>query len=527
MVVCYARRIWPKFFRDGADMLFRSHEDKASALKQSYDICISGTGPAGITLALKLAARKHRVLLLEAGDLHFDPRSNDVYKGTNSGQDYFACNVSRQRFFGGTSNHWGGMCHALEARDFAQRSYVPHSGWPIEKADLDPYRQETIGILDVKFLPAPDYLGVQHQDAHLQKLDFGYSDPPTRFKNKYLRAIEASENITALLNANVVDIVLTEDGGRIKALQVSDYEGNTLTARATCFSICHGGIENARTLLNANRQIATGIGNGADLVGRFFMEHPHFVVATAIINHENAKISPYTRAKPGSLPVAYYEPRRDFQDLRGILSFGARFIPTSGFYSNPDKYSFKRRLRRFVCESDALLSLSEAVDSDGHVNCPYDMVFRTAAEQKPNPASRVSLGEEVDQFGLRRVDVSWQLSEQDKNTLRQSALEVGRVMAQKDLGRVKLPEWLLDTSLSFPDTHHDEVAGFHHMGTTRMASSSKEGVVDENLRVFGVDNLYIGGSSVFPTSSHVNPTFTIVQLSLRLADHLDRRLHLG
>ncbi len=508
-------------------MLLRSQADKEAALREPYDICISGTGPAGITLALKLAARKHRVLLLEAGDLHFDPRSNDVYKGTVSGLDYFACNVSRQRFFGGTSNHWGGMCHALKARDFARRDYVPHSGWPIEKADLDPYREETIDILDVKFPPAPDYLGLHHQDAHLQKLGFGYSEPPTRFKGKYLPTIEASGNITALVNANVVDIVLTEDGARVEALKISDYEGNTLVARATCFAICHGGIENARTLLNANRQIPAGVGNRADLVGRFFMEHPHFIVATAIIDHDHPGISRYVRAKPGSLPVAYYEPRRDFQESRGILSFGARFIPTSGFYASPARYSFRRRLKRFVCETDALLSLAESMDGDGHVRCPHDMIFRTAAEQNPNPASRISLGGDVDQFGLRRVDVNWQLTELDKNTLRQSALEVGRVMAQRDLGRVKLAPWLLDPSLSFPDTRHDEVAGFHHMGTTRMASTPTEGVVDENLRVFGVDNLYLGGSSVFPTSSHVNPTFTIVQLSLRLADHVDGRLRRG
>ena len=255
------------------------------------------------------------------------------------------------------------------------------------------------------------------------------------------------------------------------------------------------------------------------------MEHPHFIVASALVNHEHPAFSRYAGVKQAGLETAIYEPTRVFQEKKKVLNFGLRFRPKKGIGTSPGTSSFKTRLKRFVCESDTLLPLADSIEEDQRFDCPHDLRFKTASEQCPNPASRIKLSKEVDRFGNQRVDVDWRLTQLDKHTLKQSAIEVGRVMAQKDLGRVRLSEWLMDSTLSFPDTSHDEVGGNHHMGTTRMAASPEDGVVDENLQVFGIRNLYIGGSSVFPTCGHVNPTFTIVQLSLRLADHLDNRIN--
>jgi choline dehydrogenase-like flavoprotein len=188
----------------------------------------------------------------------------------------------------------------------------------------------------------------------------------------------------------------------------------------------------------------------------------------------------------------------------------------------PDEQTpFRARLRQLVCNPDALLGSGKGVDPDARNERVFDMCFKTAAEQSPDPASRISLGDDRDRFGNRRVLIHWQLNELDIRTLKESALQAGRLMAESDLGRVRLPDWLLDSDPVPPGLSSDEVAGYHHMGTTRMADSPRHGVVDRNQRVFGIANLYVGGSSVFATSGHVNPTFTIVQMSLRLADHLD------
>jgi len=505
-------------------MLVDLNDSVGSIIGDPFDVCISGSGPAGIPLALKLAERKHRVLLLEAGGLQFTESSNKVYQGSNSGLDYFAPNACRQRFFGGTSNHWGGWCREMNATDFMTRNHVPYSGWPISKEDLNPYFAEAGTILHVHTPRVADYLLQDGSDPNLRKTAFRYSEPAARLGIKYRREVESSGNLVCVLNANLVDIDLNENLDSVALLQVADYSGNRFRIRAGLYILCHGGIENPRTLLNANRQMKNGIGNDRDLVGRFFMEHPHFTVAYGLLNHEHPGVTRFSHAKRSDLRVGIYEPVEAFQKKEKILNFGLRFVPKQGMGLPSPKLSFKNRLKRFVCESETLLDIVGDINQDFGVNCPFDMWFKTASEQSPDPASRIRLGQDIDRFGNRRVDVNWQLNALDKYTLKQSALQAGRIMAINDLGRVRLPEWLLDSGLVFPGLSKDEVAGYHHMGTTRMADSPERGVVDKSHRVFGIDNLYMGGSSVFTTSGHTNPTFTIVQLSLRLADHIDARI---
>jgi choline dehydrogenase-like flavoprotein len=505
-------------------MLVDLNDAVGNIFNTPFDICISGSGPAGIPLALKLAERKHRVLLLEAGELQFTESSNKVYRGSNSGLEYFAPDACRQRFFGGTSNHWGGWCRELNAADFMVRNHVPDSGWPISKEALSPYFSEAGNILHTHTPRVADYLLEDGNDTNLRKTAFRYSEPAARLGIKYREAVESSPKLICVLNANVVDIDLNENLASVRSLQVSDYSGNRFRARAGLYTLCHGGIENPRSLLNANRQMKNGIGNDRDLVGRFFMEHPHFTVAFGLLNHEHPGVARFSQARRSDLRPGIYEPLEAFQNKEKILNFGLRFVPKQGMGLPSPGVSFKNRLRRFVCESDTLLDIADDINQDFGVNCPFDMWFKTASEQSPDPASRVRLGQDTDRFGKRRVDVNWRLNALDKYTLKQSALQAGRIMAVNDLGRVRLPEWLLDPGLEFPGLSRDEVAGFHHMGTTRMADSPARGVVDGNQKVFGIDNLYMGGSSVFTTSGHANPTFTIVQLSLRLADHLDTRI---
>lgn len=486
-----------------------------------FDVCISGSGPAGLPLALKLAAQKHRVLLLEAGGLQFSEISNNVYQGTNSGLEYFEPHACRQRFFGGTSNHWGGWCREMDAGNFEVREHVPYSGWPISKADLDPYFAEAAKILHVHTPQVADYLLQGETDPGLRKTAFRYSEPPARLGEKYRQAVTDSDKLACVLNANLVDIDLNENLDAVTALQVCGYAGTRFRVKARYYVLCHGGIENPRTLLNANRQLTLGIGNATDLVGRFFMEHPHFTTGFGIVNHAHPGLSRFAGISCSELRAAIYEPTEALQRSEKILSFGLRFAPQPGMCRSDDNTAFRTRLRQFVCNSDALLGPGGTAAPEPDTELHFDMCFKTAAEQSPDPASRIRLGKDVDRFGNRRVVINWQLNELDKRTLRQSALQAGSIMAGNDLGRIRLPQWLLDPDPLPPGLSIDEVAGYHHMGTTRMADSPRRGVVDRNQRVFGIANLYIGGSSVFATSGHVNPTFTIVQMSLRLADHLD------
>jgi len=484
-----------------------------------FDVCITGTGPAGMSLALKLSSKNIRVLLLEAGGLEFSETSQKIYKGMNIGLDYFASDVSRLRYFGGTSNHWGGWSHELNESDFEIQGHVNYSGWPIKKKDLDPYLFETKEILDIETPSAPDYLLVDKQDEGLRNIDFRFSTPVTRFAKKYFEAIKSAENITCVLNANVVDVNLNENLGSVSSLTVSSFTKDKYKVDAKFYVLCMGGIENPRALLNANCRMKVGIGNQNDLVGRFFMEHPIFQLGDVLINYEHPAYKQYIGKN--SLPIAFYEPTDSFRKQKKTMNFGLRFERLN--FTPPKSPSLKYRLKRNICESDSKYSIVKKLSKK--FSCPRsDAQIRVASEQSPNPSSRIKLGNKTDIFGNRKVVVDWRLNELDKHTLRQAVLVAGKIMANKDLGRIKLQDWIIDNDLIFPDTTEDEVAGYHHMGTTRMAESPKYGVVNKDQQVFGIDNLYIGGSSVFSTSGHANPTFTIVQLSLRLADHIANRI---
>lgn len=222
----------------------------------------------------------------------------------------------------------------------------------------------------------------------------------------------------------------------------------------------------------------------------------------------------------------------------GVLNFGLHFEPYDETVTGK-ALPLKKRIKQAVCRSDSLSSLVRSYyksrpnyhnDYKKGLDCGvgfFDGRLHIASEQCPNPDSRVRLGNELDRFGNRRVALDWRLTAQDKLTLRKAAEEVGVQLANKKLGRVRLPDWLLDPEPTFPGIGEDAVAGFHHMCTTRMAASPTEGVVNADCKLFGSDNLYLAGSSVFSTAGASNPTFTIVQLSLRLADHLEQRLAKG
>src|SRR5262245_3529822 len=125
---------------------------------RTFDVCIVGAGPAGITIATNLS-RTLSVLLLDGGGLDVSEESQEIYQGTITGREYYDLDSTRIRCFGRTSNHWAGTCQTLDDYDFRARPYVAHSGWPINKADLDPYFAGTAEILDIDFAepPVPRY----------------------------------------------------------------------------------------------------------------------------------------------------------------------------------------------------------------------------------------------------------------------------------------------------------------------------------------------------------------------------------
>jgi choline dehydrogenase-like flavoprotein len=211
-----------------------------------FDVCVIGTGPAGITLARRLARQGLRIALMEAGDLEWSPESQDVYEGEidSEGFDFPPLDMPRLRYFGGTSNHWNGLCRELYEADFEPRPHNPMSGWPIGPEALAPYREETNRILDIEPLhvtPAPPN---QREGDAFRTVDFLRS-PPTRFAEKYKDELAASEAIVLGLNANLVDLRLEEESlSRVTEAVFRSYASDDpgFAVRARAFCLCAGGI---------------------------------------------------------------------------------------------------------------------------------------------------------------------------------------------------------------------------------------------------------------------------------------------
>ena len=512
-------------------MIHNLNEIKNDPFKdQIYDVCIVGTGFAGIALALKLHENLN-VLLLEAGDMDYSTESQEVYKGKNIGHEYYDLTDCRTRCFGGTSNVWGGVCGTLDALDFEKKDFMDFSGWPIKKDDLDPYIEEAkqmFGLNDIgqseEFVKGWDDI-LMKPDKYFDGFEIMHSKQ-AYFKNTHSKTVKERSNIHCYINANLTDMTQTDNLESIKVAEIQNYRKKVFNAKAKIFILATGGIENSRLLLNFNRQCKNGIGNNNGLVGRFFSEHPHFTLGEFIIEDHVFEAS-----KSGKLSeMKYLAPSNKFQIEDKILNFGLE-LHTKDFIKHSilrDSSPFKERLRAIICSMDWTKYIASKINGKD-IFCvsetfdQSDGILNIEAEQVPNLSSRVILGSDIDKFGMRQVALEWKFLEIDKYTIKRAALRFAETFAELNLGRVKIEKWVLsDDPSDFPGFPH-RLGGPHHMCTTRMSLTPKDGVVDLNQKVFDIDNLYIAGSSVFSTGGRINPTFSIVQMSLRLADHLNHK----
>jgi choline dehydrogenase-like flavoprotein len=494
-------------------------------------VCIIGGGAAGLTLARQLSRGGRTVCLLEGGGLDPDRGSADLYAGTSTGQPCGSLDVIRLRYFGGTTNHWAGYCRVLDPNDFETRPWVPRSGWPFDRDVLDAYYLQAADICDLMTgtfraeawaeLTGHDLLPFERRQVLHRVTRFSL---PTRFGQKFRAELEDSPSTTVYLHANLTRLEPAESGGHVVRAHAETLSGVRLTVEADRYVLACGGIENPRQLL------LSGLGNDRDLVGRYFMEHTNIRTARLLLRPETVALTPFyqvqmadgRRTVQGGLGLspdaqrrnqvgnvsAWLEPYSPGENpgvraLREtIAAFGAREMPDN----------LQRHIYAIMANAD---QVTRAVFQEMFKETPFQI--RTVSEQAPNPDSRVTLGEDVDALGLRRVRLHWQLTEFDKRSILTTVRVLAEEMGRLGMGRVRVE--LSEDEGTWPNPTW---WGHHHMGTTRMHSDPSQGVVDADCRVHGMTNLFVAGSSVFPTSGSAGPTLTIVALALRLADHLER-----
>jgi choline dehydrogenase-like flavoprotein len=516
------------------------------------DICVIGAGAAGTTIATEFIGSRHQVLVVESGGLEYESDTQTLYRGINEGLLYEPLDLCRVRTFGGSTDPrgWGGWCKPLARMDFEKRDWVPLSGWPIAKSDLAPYYRRAFTTLS---LP-PDTEEMLDREAHANYVlpvsgDECHNEPCPLSPAPHLGQvtedkIRKATNVTVLLHANVTEIQTDPSARHVTGLKVKTLDGKTHFVTADHFVLATGGIENARTLLLNDQVQSEGLGNASGYVGRCFMEHPRYSWGRLA----GEGIDPFvTHYNPGTA-VGLRKAGTQQTDVHPIFGaslaltekaqrerrlLGARtwIQPVSGSGDRDAGREFKEMVfwlkkkripgdlvRRMGEAARDPLNAGEAVVAHlmARVRPPTAWQFVTVLEQEPNPQSRVTLDSSTDRLGQRRPRLNWQIGELTKETLAQT-----REIFASEL-RASGYDCALEASPHRPSNQDPDTPRWvwHHMGTTRMSENPNDGVVDANCRVHGIANLYVAGSSVFPTVGNDMPTLTVVALAHRLSDHL-------
>ena len=514
------------------------------------DICIIGSGPAGATIVRELAGTGLRAVLLESGGLKPQPSADALSEVENVGWPRFVDqSLRRPRILGGASHLWTGRCAPFDDIDYETRDWVPHSGWPFGPEALRPYLDRTMGHLGLGI--GSGYTGdgfwrlarrrlPRHGIGSASLLPFFWQyskDALNRYDSMRFGPrllAQRPDNVRLVTNATVLHINTNRAASAVQSVEIGSPDGGRWTVMARSIVLCAGGIENARLLLASNRVAPAGLGNGHDLVGRFLMDHPRGSVASFAVadygrlrrhfgihnvrcdagNHlfyQGLRLSPEVQRREGLLNCAVWltemvAPDDPWSALQRVLRGQA--VPRQDAMAIMSNLGlFTRGLHRHL------------VQRQGLPRKVLGLKLSCTVEQRPDPSSRVTLGERVDRFGVPLLRVDWRVNEQEQRTVRRMAELVAAGLDGSGIARPVLDDWVRNAE-RFPDSFQDVA---HPTGTTRMSAHPSSGVVDEDCQVHGISGLYVAGSSVFPTAGHANPTQMIVALAVRLADTLKQR----
>lgn len=507
------------------------------------DVCVIGAGPAGITLAREFANQKFSVCILESGGLEIDAATQALQKLDNIGREYPRIQRMRPRYFGGASNFWGGHIVPLRDVNFEKHDWMPHSGWPFGLNELLSYYDRAASM--IKLAGYSHYFSGDDLARAIGNQNFPFNPKMVEtVMSRYLtsswnRAPSIGEvlfdevkdlpNVRFYTHANVTSLRCAANGNHVTQVSARTLQGNKFTVKARRFVLAAGGIENARMLLLSDDLHTNGIGNQHDVVGRYFMEHISFASGAIVPNDKKTVLSHYGKVVDyggGRYARAHLAIPQEMIRHHKIPDFRAEIMVMDSVDPGIST-RFVNILRDLLLDSPLVYyKFAHHFRPIIHWDEFYGRhnkddkgpaVYRLAnyVEQTPNPHSRVTLSDKRDKLGMRKAALDWQLSPLDRKGILIAHQLIASEVARTGFGQMVN---------QFPK-HEDEIlagarGGAHHIGTTRMHENPKNGVVDANCRVHGMENLYVAGSSVFPTGGYANPTFTILALTLRLADHL-------
>lgn len=538
----------------------------------SADFCIIGAGAAGITICMELAKAGLQVLLLEAGDRKYDKAVQAFYDGQSlSPQVHASPSMYRQRRFGGTTTIWGGRCVPLDALDFEYRDWIPNSGWPFRRDEIEDYYRRAMMYLEAGACTFNEREALRDWRELVEGFSSETIDSdvierfsaPTDFGKIYGKRLITASNVKVIQNSSCIELVQSHQFGAVSHIRCATVAGTQFDVKARCFVIAAGGMETTRLLLASDRINADGLGNESGLLGRNYMCHIEGSLAAIKLQPRDREVVwSFERSKDGIYVKRRFHVRDEEQRKRKLLNTIFRLHhanPADPSHGNPVlsamyltkqflipeyrrkvamiEYSYEeqqrsssadllKHMRNLVRGAPALAHFAARWLVDRHLryhripyvalhsdNGIYPLDFN--AEQLPNPDSRITLSNDRDALGMRKLVVDWCMDERDVQSIVQSHAILQKAVADSKIGQLEYFESDVEAA-----ARRSVPVGGHHIGTARMSIDPKAGVVDPSCRMHTVPNVYLAGSAVFPTCGQANPTLTIVALAIRLTDHL-------
>ena len=465
-------------------------QDLNSIDLKNIPVIIFGSGPAGITTSLGLERKKIQSLIIEAGDETYNKDSQDFYKGKVTGDHLTDISLSRLRQLGGTSGHWGGWSKPMENYSF--------DSWPIKTKDLEGYTDRTCKILGIK-----NQFNKSKLNNYFNQIQFQYSN--VRFTKKYKKHIKNSKYIHLVLNTQLSHF---EGENKVVTNAVCISRNLTKKIKSKYFILSCGGIENSRILLWA-REHNKKLFNKNLPIGQYWMNHPWIIAGIGIVNKRELK----------------KKLNNNFIDYDGPLHFAAKKellndkkILSAAIYMNAkeDTKLVKEIVKDVLCVAPEYGKKIARMIFNKDLKCGN--IFMNL-EEPPNENNKITLDKkEKDFFEIPRVNLFYKQSNVSKITAKIFLEEFADLCRKEDFGRIALKK-NVDEMQEF-----ETLDNHHHLGGTRIGDNPNTSVVDKNLKVHFIKNLFVSGSSIFFTGGYTNPTFTIVQLSLRLGEHMEKNL---
>lgn len=525
--------------------------DLPANVSLTCSICIIGSGPAGLTIATELANTHHDVLVIESGPrTRPEPFSSSLNEIESVGEKRVLNQSSlRNRVLGGSSHTWSGRCANLDAIDFEARDWVPYSGWPIGQGDLAPHMEramaylglssdrDEVAVLEERLLAHRLEL---HRRNELAPISWDFSQT-SRLRLDYVRfgprfAHLSARNVSVITEATVTNLIPDEQRRYIESVEIAARTGLLYHVKADYVILCGGGIENPRMMLASRSVDPGGVGNARGLVGRFLMDHPRTTLGT--FDPQDIPTIQQSlglrRLPSGSRIQCGFTLPASVQRSQRLLNCAAW---TTQHIAEDDVWRRMRSARSLHGQErwDAMRAVAMNLDQLAASLWGKFVLGRplrrrlsrldldVMVEQTPNRDSCIRLSERTDALGVPLAEIDWKIGAMERVTAIRLGQAIERALREAGMPTPRMAPWvsrIRPEEVVFADAAHPA-------GGTRMASSPSRGVVDEDCKVFGLDNLYVAGSSVFPTLGHANPTLTIVALAVRLAATLRALPHRG